>query len=271
MPDTPNHTENILWNDNIEKVVKNIGNDCKAFKIMHINVAMQNTKYYNIFMLLGIVLGPLSGTIGAIGSALDEKADPTFPIIAAIVAFMSGMIIAIIKFGKHDEVSILNKSTAAKYISLETNIRRQLSLYRNNRLNSYKYLEWVTTSYEKLFESAPLISTSIQNEYVKNYNTSLPGMINAEIEINNTSIHEVVNTEEIVINIDDNSIKKLPEPEDVRGGDAGGDARGDAIGDKKEKKNKKCKNSEKIGTTTDFNQFADGEMKYQMGRMFGFK
>ena len=50
-----------------------------------------------------------------------------------ILGFLSGVIVAILKYGKYDEVSTANKSAAAKYASLEANVRRQLSLYRSDR------------------------------------------------------------------------------------------------------------------------------------------
>ena len=56
---------------------------------------------------------------------------------------------------------------ASKYTSLESNIRRQLILYRENRQNAAQYLEWIGNSFDDLFTGSPLVTDIIYNEYIK--------------------------------------------------------------------------------------------------------
>ena len=48
--------------------------------------------------------------------------DPTFPIIELVLGFLSGIVVASIKFGRYDEVSNANKTAAARYTSIESNV-----------------------------------------------------------------------------------------------------------------------------------------------------
>ena len=50
---------------------------------------------------------------------------------------------------------------------MESNIRRQLILYRENRQNAAHYLEWIGNSFDDLFTGSPLVTTIIYNEYIK--------------------------------------------------------------------------------------------------------
>jgi hypothetical protein len=153
------------WNDKIEEVVKNIGEMSTGYKIMHIEVAQQNYKSYKKWMLLAIVLGPISGVLSSIGAVINS--DIILPIIASIFSFLSGIAVSIVKFGNFEELSIANKNAAAKYTSLENNVRRQLSLYRKNRIQSHIYMEWVETKFDELFISSPLIPLEIYNKYIE--------------------------------------------------------------------------------------------------------
>jgi hypothetical protein len=128
--------ENIKWNNRLEGVLKNIGNDSMAYKIMHLTEARQSVETYDYLTILGIVMGPLAGIVSAIGSSLNMSDFPAIVISEIILGFLSGVIVAILKYGKYEEVSTANKSAAAKYASLEANVRRQLSLYRADRMNS---------------------------------------------------------------------------------------------------------------------------------------
>jgi hypothetical protein len=175
----------IKWNDKLEHVVVDIGESSRAYKIMHIEVAQNTSKQYSLYMMAGIILGPISGVISAIGIGVGNNIGLT--ITSAIFSFLSGIIIAIIKFNKFDEMISANKSAAAKYTSLESNVRRQLAVYRDNRVEAGPYLEWLNTTYETLFSSAPLLPMAIQNAYVKKAEKDgvhIPSIYSNVIDIN---------------------------------------------------------------------------------------
>ena len=176
-----------LWNHHIEEVVKDIGESSKAYKTMHNKEARNANDKYNRLMLVGIISGPLAGIISAVGSSINLSNYAPITITQIILGFLSGIFIAILRYGKYDEVSSSNKSAAAKYASLESNVRRQLSLYRKDRFPAVSYLEWTETKYDDLVSSAPLLSNHIFEEYsvlAKQNNWKIPGQYSDSIDIN---------------------------------------------------------------------------------------
>ena len=140
-------TETTVWNDELEAAVKEIGDESKGYKIMHIHMAQRATQIYTHLTIAGIVLGPLASLF----SSVDSFANPersVASIISIFLGFLSGVTVAIIKFGKYDEVSNANKTASARYTSIESNVRRQLSLQRKDRIPAMTYMDWLDTKYE---------------------------------------------------------------------------------------------------------------------------
>jgi hypothetical protein len=176
----------VEWNKEIETNIKIIGEKAKGYKIMHIQESRRIGKLYSWLMYIGIILGPLSGILSGIStsnlSEIDTNPDTNItttnpiilkeypfvlPIISSCIAFLSGIIIAVTKYGKFEERSAIHKSTAFKYTSLESNIRLELSLPRKNRAKPVEYSIWVGKKFDELFSSSLLVSSKIYTNYVK--------------------------------------------------------------------------------------------------------
>lgn len=145
------HTTTTVWTDNIEGVIKNISETCKENKTSNLKISKNLHLRYNIIMYSLIFIGFLTGTVSKFLQPEDADA------VITVFSFLSSMLSAILKFSKWENKSNTYKSFASKYGSLESNINRQLSLDRKDRVNCGKYLEWVSLSYDELFASAPII------------------------------------------------------------------------------------------------------------------
>jgi len=110
-------------------------------------------------MYLGMFCGPIAGVLSGISSILDPPKEPLLPIITIGMSFISGVIVTIIKLNKFDNSSLTNKLASARYSSLENNVRRQLSLYTQDRISPLEYLEWLSESYNELLTTSPLLPT----------------------------------------------------------------------------------------------------------------
>ncbi|OUW95993.1 MAG: hypothetical protein CBD97_01930 [Pelagibacteraceae bacterium TMED237] len=237
------------WNHNIEEMAKEIGEASRAYKLMHIAEARYAKNAYTVLIFLGIILGPMAGILNSIGIVLDKTNSPYFALPEICFGFFSGIVMAIIKFAKYDEVSHLNKSAAAKYASLESNIRRQLALSRPNRNNPESYLNWIDSKYDELIASAPLIPTHIYNHYEKmalKNGWKLPNQYASVISINTENINEEEKMDELL------EIQKQLK--------------------KNNGKNNKifeCKRTgaSKLSTITEINQFSDSMLEYEMNRL----
>lgn len=156
----------IKWNNNLEIIVKNIGEEAMGYKVMHLQSAKKSMNIYNFLMYIGIIIGPLSGFISGFGT-IYEPNENVYPILSTILSFLSGILISIIKFGSFKENSDAHKTSASKYISIESNIRRQLNLPRENRTSYEEYYSWLSSTYEDIFVSSPFISSEIYKKYIK--------------------------------------------------------------------------------------------------------
>ena len=161
-------TKNISWNNIIEKNVLEIGEKSKGYKIMHTQQSEIINNRYEILMYSGIILGPLSGLLSSIGVIINQpNVSILLPIISTCVGFVSGIVVAITKYGKYEKKSSDHKLAASKYTSLESNVRRQCALRRSDRVNAVQYLEWIGNSFDELFLTSPLIDKKIYEKYVE--------------------------------------------------------------------------------------------------------
>ena len=166
MEDEHFHTRTSSWSDSIEGTIRGIGAACYRYKWMNVFAAKKNQRNYNMLMYASIVIGPLAGVLSAVqaGNGTDTLALQT---LVTLFSFLSGVISATIKFSEFSEKASAYKTTAAKYSSLESNIYRQLSLTRDDRVNAGEYLEWISVSYDELFSTSPLIADDVQTEWTR--------------------------------------------------------------------------------------------------------
>lgn len=276
------------WNSKIENAVKNIGEKCQSYKLMHLYIAQSSDMYYRRYMFAGIILSPVSGTISSIDAVSEKEGyNIILPIIAAIFSFVCGIIFAIIKFGKYDEVSSAHKTAAARYTSLENNVRRQLTLYRNDRIAAREYLEWLSISYDELFSASPLVSTSVYEKFIKkaeilgifipeNYNDTIV----IEDGYEDEKVKELVNNSEIVLNKEVNENEReyeeteekieivlTPRDEEINNKTT------EFMKDEKSynRAQKIVKRTSSFSSIPDLSKYNDGMMKYEMSRLLGLR
>jgi hypothetical protein len=242
------HTITSNWSDNIEKILKEMGESCLGYKWMNIHAAKKNNYKYNILMYISILIGPVSGVLST------QRETEFLQVIVTVFSFISGFISAIIKFSEFGEKAISYKTTASKYASLEGNIRRQLSLSREDRVNAGEYLEWVSTSYDDLFTASPLISDDIYQEWVKfaeKNNISVPKELGRVVEDNNNNkIAQLSTRTALDINTDEhNSHIEI------------------VVQNKPTERNRTAVD----GSNIDLTKYSDGKMRYEMNRLSRMK
>jgi hypothetical protein len=224
------------WTYKLENIAKQIENDSKKYKLMHI---FQSRKYhiiYNALSITGIILGPVAGLLSAIEAVLYPEENHILPILVCVLSTISGIIAAAVKFGNYDVKSQSNKSVAARYTSIENNIRRQLNIDKEHRVPVSQYLKWLESKYEELQTSAPMIEPAIFNKFrnpekdleLKNYPLEI------EIDVNE-KISELTNSEE-----------------------------------KEEEGNLTLKRSSVTNNIFELSECSDKMLKYELKRMMGF-
>jgi hypothetical protein len=261
MEDIDEMGESVPWVTGLETNILHIGEKAVGYKIMHVKAAQNARRVFNWLMYTAIIIGPLSGFFSGIGATINPEAPTTFPIVAACTGFASGILVAAVKFGKWEEQIEAHKRAAAHYTSLESNVRRNLAIPRNNRINPVKYIEWVGTSYDDLFKASPLIPATIFEQYTKEAKErgiTLPDeyaiTVTIDAKYHDTKIDEMMASHAIDVNqksIDDPHLE--PPPAVKRSGSS---------------LMKRSPNN--CIPTTELNKYDNGNMEYEMKRLMGF-
>jgi len=236
-----------VWNEELESAVKEIGDESKGYKIMHIHMAQTANQMYTKLTMLGILLGPLSSLLSGIEAMSNPYRHSVLAVITICLGFLSGVTVAVIKFGKYDEVSNANKTASARYTSLESNVRRQLSLQRKDRIPAMTYMEWLESKYEELFMSAPLLPRNVYDKYInaaKKQGLAVPQRYKMEFDIEKgyTESKKAEITDISDIHVTRNSTDTRPPVESIM-------------------------KSTTFSSMADLNMYSDNMLQYEIGRL----
>lgn len=191
------------WDNASEEIVKNIAENCQGYKFMH----YINSRYYsrmnNVCMYVSMIICPLAGTLSAInvylnGTSQNSTISTCISIIIALITYIAGVKISIVKFSKFNEKSNLHVFSSKKYSQLENNARVQLMLGRKNRVDARIYLNWLTKTFDEIYQGSPVINSWVYNDYmnkVQNEGILFPSKYDSIVNINRDSEHDIENQE----------------------------------------------------------------------------
>lgn len=258
------HTTTSNWSDSIENVIKSIGEQCEGYKWMNLFAARRASFRHSILMYILIFIGPISGTLNSLTTVDENDGSKIINILVTIFSFLTGVVSAIIKFSKYEQKSGSHKNIATKYASLEGNVRRQLSLYRQRRVNAGDYLEWVSKSFDELYNSTPLMPIDIEKrwiEFAKQNGMTIPKSLGETIHVERADIKVLTDVGKIDINEKEEkeieNDKSLPDIKIVMQGPGTM---------KREKHNRQ--RSEVYVPRAELNKYNDSAMAYEMRRLF---
>jgi hypothetical protein len=160
-----------IWNEKTEKVIIDIQNACKDYKYMHVEACKTASRKYDITMYIIIALGPISSILASTYDTSLRCNSESNQIVQIFLSLISGVLSAIIKFSKFEHQATVHRATSLKFASLENNIKRQLTLLPEDRQSADKYLEWVTHSFDELFNSSPIIVETVFKKWSKEQDT----------------------------------------------------------------------------------------------------
>jgi len=156
------------WSALIENHLKLLADHCIGYKWMH----SMSSEYYNSvnskLNYMAITVGPISAMLQIINTVLKQYTDQSYiaiDVIAIVISFLSGILIAIINFSALDEYVRSHQLFSSKYNVLFQNINRQLNMDPLLRENANDYTTWVQKNENDLFEMAPSIPDTILKKY----------------------------------------------------------------------------------------------------------
>lgn len=144
----------VKWNDEVETILKKIVSDCDKYKNINFAISQSLSNKRDIIIYLILILGPLTGIFAALSRGSENE---VLDIFVIILPFFIGGLSGALKTSKFEQRSVQHKAFGVKFFSIETDIRRQLQLERNDRVNPSIYFDWITSSYDNLYATMPLI------------------------------------------------------------------------------------------------------------------
>jgi len=177
--------ESAKWTGSFEKMVKDIGEQCRGYKWMFIRSAMTMSRRFDVLMYITIALGPMVGILTTLKNILESD-NKAFDILAIVFAFLAGVVASIVKYSNLSEKTHTYRKTAARFASLEFNIRTQLSAVRDARLQPRPYVKWVTSVFDDLYASMPLLPETIfdkWNQFAKKSLIANARSIESEVDV----------------------------------------------------------------------------------------
>jgi hypothetical protein len=158
-------SRNKTWDHTVEKVLKDIENSCKEYKYMHVKGCKRSALKYDITIYIVIALAAISSILASTYDTISNCNSDNNKVIQIFLSLISGVLSAIIKFSKFEHKATVHRATSLKFASLENNIKRQLTLLPEDRQPADKYLEWVTHSFDELFNSSPIVVDKAQQAH----------------------------------------------------------------------------------------------------------
>jgi len=151
-------SNSVEWGKQLELVLTGIKEKSLKLKILNIKSARKEAVKYNALMYTLMILGAISGILTSIS---DERA---IQILVIVLSFLSSTISASVRFSKFNQKATQFKSFGAKFNSLKENIDRQLQLSVSERVSAPEYLNWVSSSFDTLYETMPMSTTMLTGE-----------------------------------------------------------------------------------------------------------
>jgi hypothetical protein len=159
----------LKWSKNVESIIQVIEKQARLYKKMHMEISGESYFKYSFFMISAIVISPLPGLITTLGTLFCKEISDMvyYNSSAAVLSFLTTIIVSIIKFNKYDEEGYAHKSASFKYVSIEQNVKRQLMLSRSDRISAKQYVTWLLKSFDNLYASSPPLSCEVIKKYEK--------------------------------------------------------------------------------------------------------
>lgn len=151
------------WNSETESVVTQIMDMSKRNRSLHIEEATKANKIFNILTITGMITGPIAGVLASTKEIVCNTNHVTNTLVITL-SLVSGIIMSIVKYGRYDEMHNKNKEASISYHIIQNNANLQLLLKQEERIDAHKYIEWLQTKYDDIFEKAPLLPTIAYKE-----------------------------------------------------------------------------------------------------------
>ena len=196
------------WNDNNEKIIISIGENCASYKWMHENCAVYH-KCINILMnLLSIIF---TSFLTAETFVKDDASNENIIIIRKTITYLLSVISLLQNFLNSEMLNSKHIHASNEFSKLYHDIQQQMCRFRRERKNATKYVSECLKHYDSLVINNPDINNFVLYKFKKIFgNNNVP------------SIEDRFNKIEIITEQTYQNKSKKGSSSDLDGGNLGG-------------------------------------------------
>lgn len=156
------------WSDKSETFVREACDISRECKEKHSVNASWFESIYEKVASIGMIAGPLCGVIISLEEHGYLQRTYYGETLLSTLGFVSGLAMALVKFGDIPSKIIINKKAAVEYANLEDETIESLKLPRGSRLSAEKYIEHLKNKMELLSRDGSGLPKSTRKKQ-KNY------------------------------------------------------------------------------------------------------
>ncbi len=197
--------QNIKWSENLENYLKEIGEKCQCYYVLHKKSEAQFSKRTTMIDLPVIVLSTIAGTL-SIGTTSIFGNDTNSGLYIGCLSLLVGVMNTVSTYFNWSKRTENHRIVSIQYSKLYRFISVELKLPVNERMSPNDMLKVVRENYERLQELSPLIPINIINDFKNKYKNTF---ISKPEETN--GIHTIEIYREVVSDVELEEIKKEEE------------------------------------------------------------
>ena len=167
--------KDIIWNDDIENLLKAKQFQCVKKSWCHFYEADKYHRYKNYFFIFSAVITAISSSSIILSNSFFKDTDPFIVSIINIALGGVGIITVGLNSFQHmtdyGELSSLHKASAISYSSLSDNMQKLLALDRHSKQTNLENFTWSDTQFTALEIKSPLVSSDAKKKYLKENGT----------------------------------------------------------------------------------------------------
>ena len=148
------------WDGSVERLLQKYCDEAQTREALHRRSYYSYNKLSTCFSLPVIVLSALSGSFQFLSKGYPEI-EQYIVTCTASVSILTSVISAVAAYLKLGESKAAHEQAANQWLLFHNELKHQLSLRRDKRLDSTEFLQTCKTQYDRLFELSPICSSEM--------------------------------------------------------------------------------------------------------------
>jgi hypothetical protein len=161
-------TQNILWDDDLEQLIKDECEICYSYYILHNLSYIRYSKLNNYIALPVMIISTFTGA-SSMGSTSLFGNSPLAPIFIGLIIILLNSLQAISTYFKFSQLSEAHRIASVSFQKVSRYLEIELALPRNERSNAKVILKILKNEIDRLMETSPIIHPESIKEYNLKY------------------------------------------------------------------------------------------------------